>query len=207
MAETNEIAALYVQDGGIYFDLDGVEPGGLPGRDARDYAGDAPVVAHPPCSRWCMPLAVINQTRYGHKVGDDGGCFAHALAAVRRCGGVLEHPANTAAFRAYGIPKPWGRGWQRCLDGGWVCSVAQSAYGHPAAKKTWLYYCGSVAPENMRWEDGEVTALVSYLTATTRVLPRLSKKAASATPIAFRDALISLARLAKIGVASRVAIL
>jgi hypothetical protein len=32
-------------------------------------------------------LARVNQARYGHKVGDDGGCFAAALDAVRRWGG------------------------------------------------------------------------------------------------------------------------
>ena len=37
-----------------------------------------------PCDRWCQ-MAPVNQARYGHRVGDDGGCFAAALEAVRRC--------------------------------------------------------------------------------------------------------------------------
>ena len=45
------IAALYVQRGGVYFDLAGVDPWDEQ-RDARRYAGPWPVVAHPPCARW-----------------------------------------------------------------------------------------------------------------------------------------------------------
>ncbi len=79
------IAALYVQTNGHYFGLPNVDPWDEP-RDARKYAGPHPVVAHPPCTRWCQ-LAYIVEKRYGYKVGDDGGCFESALAAVRRWGG------------------------------------------------------------------------------------------------------------------------
>jgi hypothetical protein len=92
------IAALYVQEGGSYYGIDGVDPWPA-SRDARLYEGPMPVVAHPPCSRWCL-LAKVNEKRYGHRVGDDGGCFAAALASVRRWGGVLEHPAYTHAASA-----------------------------------------------------------------------------------------------------------
>ena len=89
------IAALFVETNGAYFGLEGVDPWDKP-RDAMKYAGPYPVIAHPECSRWSQ-LAYINQKRYGHKVGDDGGMFAFALDAVRRWGGVLEHPARTYA--------------------------------------------------------------------------------------------------------------
>lgn len=92
------LAALFVQAGGHYFGLDGVDLWDE-ARDARTYKGPHPVVAHPPCTRWCQ-LAYIVQKRYGHKVGDDGGTFAAALAAVRRWGGVLEHPAFSYAWPA-----------------------------------------------------------------------------------------------------------
>lgn len=107
MTNPTHIAALFVYLDGAYAAVEGVDLWDE-ARDARLYDGDDPVVAHPPCNRWCMPLAVVNQTRYGHRVGDDGGCFASALASVRRCGGVLEHPAYSAAFAAHGLPKP---GW------------------------------------------------------------------------------------------------
>jgi len=72
------IAALYVETGGHYFDLEGVDPWDA-ARDARLYAGPHPVVAYPPCSRWCR-LAGLVEARWGHKRGEDGGCFAAALA-------------------------------------------------------------------------------------------------------------------------------
>ena len=92
------IAALYVETNGAYSGRPDVDPWDIE-RDARRYDGPHPVVAHPPCDRWCK-MAPVNQARYGHKVGDDGGCFAAALAAVRRWGGVLEHPALTPGQRS-----------------------------------------------------------------------------------------------------------
>ncbi len=42
------IAALFVRDDGPYVGREDVDPWHLP-RDAREYAGPHPVVAHPPC--------------------------------------------------------------------------------------------------------------------------------------------------------------
>ena len=83
------IAALFVQRRGVYADLPGVEVWDRK-RDARLYAGPWPVVAHPPCSTWCQ-LAPVNQARYGHRVGDDGGCFAAALASVMAVSWMTNH--------------------------------------------------------------------------------------------------------------------
>lgn len=79
------IAALFVATGGCYFGLPDVDPWDAK-RDARLYAGPWPVVAHPPCARWCR-LAGLVEARWGYKRGDDGGCFASALASVRKWGG------------------------------------------------------------------------------------------------------------------------
>lgn len=190
---TTAVAALYVAAGGVYFGLDGVDPWDEK-RDARLYAGTHPVVAHPPCERWCQ-LARLNEHRYGHKVGDDGGCFAHALAAVRRCGGVLEHPAETIAWKAFGLTRPIKGRWARDADGvGWIAEVAQRAYGHKARKRTWLYYVGRTAPPELDWSSPAPEAKISFFSDTGCTLPGLSKKEAKATPIAFRDLLLSLAR-------------
>jgi hypothetical protein len=140
MSELVTIAALFVEKNGPYFGLPGVDPWDI-ARDARKYQGPHPVVAHPPCSSWCQ-LAPINQARYGHPVGADDGCFAAALAAVRTWGGVLEHPANSYAWPAFGLERPpVDGGWIRDIFGGWTCQVAQGHYGHDAAKGTWLYAC------------------------------------------------------------------
>lgn len=187
------VAALFVDHQGTYADVPWVDLWDEE-RDARRYPGELPVVAHPPCSRWCQ-LAHVNQKRYGHKVGDDGGCFASALASVRRWGGVLEHPAFSYAWPAFGLTRPLRGGWQRSIDGGWVAQVSQRAYGHRARKMTWLYYIGKRPPLETSWTCPEPEAQVSFCkNHGNSPLPRLSKRAAAATPEQFRDLLLSLAR-------------
>lgn len=143
------VAALYVATNGPYAGVPDVELWDIH-RDARRYAGPWPVVAHPPCDRWCQ-MAPVNQKRYGHRVGDDGGCFFWALTAVRRWGGVLEHPALSLAWPAYGLFKPpSGGGWVLNACGGWTAHVEQRQYGHRARKATWLYAYG-ITPPSLRW--------------------------------------------------------
>ena len=202
------IAALYVQTGGAYFNLPGVDPWDE-ARDARTYAGPHPVVAHPPCSRWCR-LAGLVEARWGRERGDDGGCFAAALASVRQWGGVLEHPAYSSAWSAFTLPVPsrYG-GWQRGICGGWSCHVEQGRYGHRAKKATWLYAYGTELPDlrwgyrhdsvagDVGWRGSRARALVSWCGNNVKDgddRPRLGKHEASASPPEFRDVLISLAR-------------
>ena len=78
--QLRQIAALYVETGGTYFGLEGVDPWDQE-RDAREYPGPHPVVAHPPCNLW-VNLAALNYKRYGgehNRPGNDGGCFLYAL--------------------------------------------------------------------------------------------------------------------------------
>lgn len=190
------IAALFVATSGAYSGLDGVDCWDER-RDARLYSGPYPVVAHPPCSRWCQ-LAGLVEARWGHRRGEDGGRFAAALAAVRRWGGVLEHPAFSLAWSAFGLnAPPSSGGWHPAdFEGGWTCCVEQGRYGHPARKATWLYAHSAELP-SLRWGRGPgAQAVVSYC-ANHRVgtdRRRLTKKQAAATPAPFRDLLISIAR-------------
>lgn len=188
------VAALYVEQGGSYWGLDGVDCWDIQ-RDARLYAGPYPVVAHPPCQLW-INLAAVNFKRYGgehNRPGNDGGCFKAALASVRQWGGVLEHPAFTNAWKTHGLPRPCGIGWFSAKPGEYVCEVWQSAYGHKARKRTWLFYVGP-RPFDLRWERKAGTHQVGGF---DRIKPSLSKREASATPIEFRDALLDLARSAQ----------
>ena len=192
------IAALYVSPSGHYAGLPDVELWDE-ARDARQYAGPWPVVAHPPCSRWCR-LAGLVEARWGHRKGDDGGCFEAALRAVRTWGGVLEHPAYSDAFEAYGLPVPSQGGWQRTLCGGWVAHVEQGRYGHPAKKATWLYAHGVSELPSLDWRtipDRASSALVSWCgnhTSKFEKRRRVGKAVASATPERFRDMLLEMAR-------------
>jgi hypothetical protein len=179
------IAALFVQTNGAYFGRDDVDPWDE-SADARNYAGPFPVVAHPPCARWSK-LAKLVESQHGYKVGADGGCFASALASVRRWGGVLEHPAFSLAWPAHGLPRPVSGTWQATPCGGWVTSVAQVAYGHRAHKDTWLYAHTETEPAPLLW-------LHEKPQRTRRTVESMGKRERSATPPEFRDLLISIAR-------------
>jgi hypothetical protein len=185
------VAALYVETGGCYFGIPGVDPWDER-RDARLYAGPYPVVAHPPCDRWHQ-LSAVNHKRWGFKINEDGGCFASALAAVRTWGGVLEHPAESRAFRFHGIPEPSRGYWQQNIDGDWTTEVDQAAYGHRARKRTWLLYHGNCPPPPLNWRACKGSHQIGLF---DRKLPVMKKQEALETPPAFRDALLNIAILA-----------
>lgn len=191
------IAALYVDPRGCYADLPGVDLWDEQ-RDARRYDGPHRVVAHPPCSTWYQ-LAAVNEARYGHPIGSDGGCFEAALAAVRAYGGVLEHPAYSKAWARFGLARPpTAGGWVPADSrGGWTCHVEQQAYGHVARKATWLYAVDAFLPELQWGNHGRARALVSWCknhVSESENRPRIGKRAAQATPEPFRDILLSMAR-------------
>ena len=194
------ISALFVQQDGCYAGLSIIDAW-PESRDAMNYTGSLPVVAHPPCQRWGA-LASANYARWGgehNRPGNDGGTFSFALESVRRCGGVIEHPAKSRAFAAHGLPKPTGSGWKKTECGGWVCEVWQSAYGHKAAKATWLYYFGHSQPAQMRWSRPTGTHQIGFYDKRGKAAnkPTLNKREANATPIEFRDELIALALMSR----------
>lgn len=188
------VAALYVETGGAYFGLPDVDPWDET-RDARLYDGPWPVVAHPPCARWGQ-LANVNHARYGTPIGDDGGCFAAALEAVRQFGGVLEHPANSIAWRRFNLPAATRGVWTSSLgDPGAATEVSQVVYGHGARKRTWLYAVGCAAA--LDWSDRPGRYVVGAGINTGECQGRrLPDHLASTTPPAFRDVLLEMARSA-----------
>lgn len=204
------IAALYVENGGCYYGLPDVDPWDKT-RDARLYDGPWPVVAHPPCGRWGRYHGGAPSTWPRLKLGDDGGCFATALAAVRRWGGVLEHPEGSHAWRYFGLVcPPRNGGWIRadalCGWQGWTCCVEQGAYGHRARKATWLYAHGLGELPSLKWgraagdfvrlDDGFHSAEERARAIKTGACQRLSQRQRNATPITFRDLLLDMARTA-----------
>ena len=210
------IAALYVQAGGRYYNLPGVDPYDE-ARDARKYRGPWAVVAHPPCQRWGkfwagQPL-YIKRTGIRQKLGDDGGCFENALDAVRRYGGVLEHPEHSKAWAHFNLNKPPRHGgWIAAeLPGsgryGWTCRVEQGRYGHYANKATWLYAVRCDLPQ-LDWGVTKVTeddfppeVVAKHGLAYCRRAGVLAFKGGGrdsspriGTPEPFRDMLIGMAR-------------
>jgi len=200
------IAALFVASEGVYCVLDGVDVWDVD-RDARLYDGPHPVVAHPPCERWGRYWSGGPSARVRRVMGDDGGCFAAALAAVREFGGVLEHPEASAAWAAHGLTKPpRAGGWVVADDvGGSTCCVEQGHYGHAARKASWLYAVRCELP-SLRWgpsagrrlEDGFHSTQERRAARAAGVAPvkRLSSRERIDTPIGFREVLIAMARSA-----------
>jgi hypothetical protein len=212
-----QVAALYVETGGCYYGLDGVDPWDE-ARDARKYAGPWPVVAHPPCQRWGRFWHGSTRKPHQFKLGDDGGCFSAALYDVRVYGGVLEHPADSHAWARFGIIHP-------PRDGGWVsagilfenqfpswtCCVYQGHYGHLAGKPTWLYVAGlerRQLPE-LRWGKTDqrihprALELHGYEKARrigmmAMVGGKDKTRIRNATPVEFRDVLLDISRRAQL---------
>jgi len=206
------IAALYVQTGGAYFGMEGIEAWDE-NRDARLYPGPHPIVGHPPCQRWGklwagQPLH-IKRTGIRKIKGDDAGCFAACLASARKHGGVIEHPWGSHAWPHFGLNRPSRAGGWIPADfhGGWTCCVEQGRYGHYARKPTLLLVYGvhmEDLPE-LDWGIGEprldpvIVARMGLKRAKrlgevggkgggTDSTPRIG------TPPAFRELLLSIAR-------------
>jgi len=203
------VAALFVDERprGAYVGLPDVEVWGV-SRDARLYQGPHPVVCHSPCERWGRYWSGGPSARVRRSKGDDGGCFAAALASVRRWGGVLEHPEASSAWRAFDLlTPPRAGGWVAAGDGiGWTCCVEQGHYGHRARKATWLYAVGMRSLPSLKWgkaagcirmEDGYHSAEERRRATKTVICQRLSHRQRAATPIPFRDLLLSIARSAQ----------
>lgn len=202
------IAALYVERHGVYWDLDFIDAWDEQ-RDARMYAGTYPVIAHPPCQRWGRFWHGSTRKPHQFKLGDDSGCFKSALANVRRCGGVLEHPADSHAWRIFNLPKPPRTGgWIGNIIDGYSCCVYQGHYGHIAGKGTWLYAFGvpfmklpeliwgrceqrihPIALERYGYEKARRIGMMAMIGGKDKT------KIRNSTPLNFRDVLINIANL------------
>jgi hypothetical protein len=187
------VAILFARSDSNYYRIPDVEVYDMV-RDARNYDGPFPVIAHPPCRSWGR-LRAFSKHR-----PDERNLARLAVSLVREFGGVLEHPSGSTLWRAQQIPGPgesdkWG----------WTLSVSQKWFGHRAEKKTWLYICG-VSPKNlpdypitfeppkgvirldMRRADG-----THIRKGDPDYVARLSKEENEHTPINFAKWLVSVA--------------
>lgn len=148
------VAVLYVDARGPYPEI--VREWFDEKRDARSYAGQLPIVAHPPCGPWSVMRHLSRETTRDIAL--------HAVAKVRELGGVLEHPRGSTLFRHCGLPLP---GELPDAWGGFTIEVSQCDFGHVARKRTWLYVVGSspsrlppLPPprEPTHWASGSRTA-------------------------------------------------
>lgn len=183
-----DVAVLYVDPRGPYPGL--VRDCYDASRDARTYAGPHPVVAHPPCGPWSIMRHLSKETTKD--------CAPHALEAVRRWGGVLEHPRGSTFFRAFGLPMP---GELPDAFGGYTLEVSQCDWGHPARKRTWLYVVGvargALPPmppprEPTHWASGSRSAPRGPVPPGIKVCSAQQRRR---TPPAFAAWLLEIARM------------
>lgn len=180
-------------------------------RDARLYPGPFPVIAHPPCERWGNFWWSGPKGHDG--LGDDGGCFAAALAILRRWGGVLEHPAGSRAWPAFGLPRPVAGVWTEPEwneDGPWswrdlrtwTTELRQFEHGHRGLKATWLLYFGQRPPGEIRWDEPGGPSLHVRAASqaalfdpprTARPVEMMSRREREETPESFARLLVDLA--------------
>lgn len=198
--ELTMIAALYVDTArGPYATMPGVDCWGVE-RDATQYAGPWPVVAHPPCGHW---------GRYAHRCHDDGHTGPIAVAQVRTWCGVLEHPAHSKLWRECGLPRP---GELPDVWGGYTIEVFQRDWCHRADKPTWLYIVGVdqinlppmpeptparqvCVPKRRQLVDEPNDA--RRMRGTRGVVELMSKNQRHLTPPAFAEWLVAVANHAK----------
>lgn len=125
------VAVLFARADSVYKSLPGCDVFDIE-RDARSFSGNMPVIAHPPCRAWGQLRALANPRQ------DEKALAIFAIEQVRRCGGVLEHPARSTLWPVAGLPRPG----ERDSFGGWTLPIYQSSFGHRAEKPTFLYIVG-----------------------------------------------------------------
>jgi len=122
----------------------------------------------------------------------------------RQCaaGVVCWSTRQTPPHGTHGLMAPPRSGGWVVADfcGGWTCAVAQGNYAHRGNKWTWLYANGVGLP-SLIWGVSDKRVLLAGLSKARRerdrrtgIVQALSKKQRTATPLPFRDLLLSMAR-------------
>jgi hypothetical protein len=185
------MAVLFARADSIYKTLPGCDVWDAE-RDARNWPGGAPVVAHPPCRAWGQ-FAMFAKPRE-----DERALAPWAIEQIRANGGVLEHPAGSKLWRELNLPEP-GKG--RDEFGGWSMGVHQHWFGHRAEKRTKLYIVGCgpldvpVVPLRLDYPT-HVIGDVGRAGKGNR--PEVSKAEREHTPPEFARWLVDLARRCKV---------
>lgn len=154
-------------------------------RDAMNWPGGTPVVAHPPCRAWGR-LRQFAKPTLGEKE-----YALWAVEQVRKWGGVLEHPSQSTLWNAAALPSTQ----MRDKYNGWTLPINQHSFGHRAEKKTWLYICGC-EPKNIP-DLPLILGKATHCIRPTKSYPRLpsvTKAEREHTPPDLSEWLVRLAR-------------
>jgi hypothetical protein len=183
--EMADVAVLFARSDSNYKAMPGCDVFDID-RDARTFAGGAPVVAHPPCRAWGR------MRQFAQPRADEKDLARFAVATIRRDGGVLEHPAESTLWADQMLPRPG-----RAPDsfGGWTMAVDQFHFGHRAEKATWLYIVG-LHPDELPPIPRRVGAPTHCIRPTKSYprLPSVTKAEREHTPPALAAWLVEVAR-------------
>ena len=154
-------------------------------RDALNWSGGNPIVAHPPCRLWSRWLRHLSSAPVSEKE-----LARFAVEQVRKFGGVLEHPACSLLWEECSLPVPGKRD-----EFGLSISVRQQWFGHKAEKATWLYVCWCTQLPDIPFCLGDplVRGHWGHPSVKHPNLHRLSEHERQATPPAFARWLVETA--------------
>lgn len=154
MKGKNMIAALFARTDSRYKDFPDKYDVYDINRDARNFTGNYPVIAHPPCRAWGRLSHMANPRP------DEKDLAWFALEKVRTNGGGLEHPQGSRLWKEANLPD-MGQGYDSY--GGFTLLIDQFDFGHVAHKMTKLYICGisiedlpPLPPKNLNTTDRSI---------------------------------------------------
>jgi len=182
------ISALCVRHDSVYYRIPGVDPWDS-ARDCRKCTDSHPVIAHPPCAQWgrTKPLATVDR--------DQKALALFCLNAVRKRGGVLEHPLASGLWSWGCIPSDGNPD----MHGGRLIIVDQFDFGHPARKMTGLYIVGlprHEKPISVKFFLSRYSQPATGVPGRLMTLKRLGREA---TPKPLAEAMVALIRHYGIG--------
>jgi len=117
------ISVLFARQDSVYKSIPGLDVWDID-RDARNWPGGNPVIAHPPCRSWGR------MRQFSKPRPDEKELAIFAVCQVRNWGGVLEHPESSTLWSHCSLPRP-----RELPDiyGGITISVDQYHFGHRAS--------------------------------------------------------------------------
>jgi hypothetical protein len=187
--QNSDITVLFTRSDSIYKSL-GCDTYDI-NRDARSYAGDRAVIAHPPCRAWGRLKAMAKPRP------DEKELARFAVKIIQKNGGVLEHPQDSSLWKDQALPEPGSGNLFAKAGEGFSIKVNQFDFGHKAIKGTWLYING-MAPDQLPTYDratGEPAFCVQRGKYTKWWIREITKKEREATPEAFALYLIEIVKI------------
>lgn len=180
-----QVAALFVRADSVYKTMPGVDAWDIE-RDARNWPGGCPVVAHPPCRAWGRLRHFANPRP------DEKDLAVWAVDQVRKWGGVLEHPAASTLWPHCNLPRPGHLDHYGC----WTLPIVQQWWGHRAEKKTLLYVCGVTPTKlpDMPIHLGQASHVIETRKRGDH-RPSVTKAEREHTPPALAEWLVQVARM------------